>query len=359
MKIEVKGANARVTERTLLTSGAVGLTCEFTFDRVWDGLMKTAVFRSGSVTRDVVNIETTVTVPHEVLAQGGQKLFVGVYGVNDSGDLAIPTVWVDMGLILHGADPSGDPGTDPTLPVWAQVMTDTVQTVPQDLTVEQQKQARENINAVSEDDVDKHIGELTEIVQETYKAIAPIAEEVEPARHIKYVKSAIGGHTGGYSIHNFTFPGENGYEVEDDRDKSEIYVTHLHADGLFLGGSSFKPTHKSVHCYLTDNSFTLEQDKAYLITGEDVSLVVTHADDGEVLKIGSTTGLMCICGRVGDTNERFAYGKFLYVTKILGVSTITSRCQPIYGDSVDATGTIKNKYTAVVSWTGAADVVEL
>lgn len=175
MKIEVKGANARVTERTLLTSGAVGLTCEFTFDRVWDGLMKTAVFRSGSVTRDVVNIETTVTVPHEVLAQGGQKLFVGVYGVNGSGDLAIPTVWVDMGLILHGADPSGDPGTDPTLPVWAQVMTDTVQTVSQALTEEQQKQARENIGAARGDDGSVFVGRDDEEVE--ISAEAPDIQE--------------------------------------------------------------------------------------------------------------------------------------------------------------------------------------
>lgn len=151
MKIEVNGANAHVAERTLLTSGAVGLTCEFAFDRAWDGLMKTAVFRAGSVTRDVVDMEASVTVPHEVLETAGQKLLVGVYGVNKAGDVVIPTVWADMGLILSGADPSGDPGTDPTLPVWAQVQVDTVQTVPQALTEKQQAQARENINAVSEE----------------------------------------------------------------------------------------------------------------------------------------------------------------------------------------------------------------
>lgn len=167
MKIEVNGANAHVAERALLTSGAVGLTCEFAFDRAWDGLMKTAVFRAGSVTRDVVDMEASVTVPHEVLETAGQKLLVGVYGVNEAGDVVIPTVWADMGLILSGADPSGDPGADPTLPVWAQVKVDTVQTVPQTLTEKQQAQARDNISAAAKEE----LAEIQEDVTENTSAI--------------------------------------------------------------------------------------------------------------------------------------------------------------------------------------------
>ncbi len=108
----------------LLTAGmAKAVTVEFVFSEDWDGLTKTAVFSNGKTTVDVLaaNWEgDTVPVPHEVLAVPGRHASVGVYGADESG-VVLPTVWVSLGKVQPGADPSGDETADPSLPVWAQL----------------------------------------------------------------------------------------------------------------------------------------------------------------------------------------------------------------------------------------------
>lgn len=108
----------------LLTAGmAKAVTVEFVFSPEWDGLTKTAVFSNGKITVDVLAASwdgDTVPVPHEVLAVPGRHARVGVYGANESG-VVLPTVWVGLGKVQPGADPSGDASTDPTLPIWAQL----------------------------------------------------------------------------------------------------------------------------------------------------------------------------------------------------------------------------------------------
>lgn len=108
----------------LLTAGmAKAVTVEFVFSPEWDGLTKTAVFSNGKTTVDVLAANwdgDTVPVPHEVLAVPGRHARVGVYGANESG-VILPTVWVSLGKIQPGADPSGDETADPSLPVWAQL----------------------------------------------------------------------------------------------------------------------------------------------------------------------------------------------------------------------------------------------
>ena len=107
------------------TSGMVGVKIKFSFSSEWAGLSKTAVFTNGDTTIDVLNVADEITIPHEVLAISGKKLKVGVYGytVGDNGniEIAIPTVYADLGKVVKGADPSGDVSADPTLPVWAQI----------------------------------------------------------------------------------------------------------------------------------------------------------------------------------------------------------------------------------------------
>lgn len=107
------------------TSGMVGARIKFSFSSEWAGLSKTAVFTNGDTTIDVLNVADEITIPHEVLAISGKKLKVGVYGytVGDNGniEIAIPTVYADLGRVVKGADPSGDISIDPTLPVWAQI----------------------------------------------------------------------------------------------------------------------------------------------------------------------------------------------------------------------------------------------
>lgn len=117
--IHVVGSTVRVNKANAATSGMVGAVVSFTFGPPWDSLAKTAVFKAGSVVRDVVGFDKVVTVPHEVLETPGRLLMVGVYGTNADGSLAIPTVFGSIGNIEAGADPSGDPSTAPELPVWA------------------------------------------------------------------------------------------------------------------------------------------------------------------------------------------------------------------------------------------------
>ena len=108
----------------LLTAGmSKAVTVQFVFSPDWDGLTKTAVFSNGKTTVDVLaaNWEgDTVPVPHEVLAVPGRHARVGVYGADESG-VVLPTVWVSLGKVQPGADPSGDASADPSLPVWAQL----------------------------------------------------------------------------------------------------------------------------------------------------------------------------------------------------------------------------------------------
>lgn len=108
----------------LLTAGmAKAVTVEFVFSDDWSGLTKTAVFSASRTTVDVLESAwdgNKVVVPHEILADAGPIARVGVYGANADG-LILPTVWVTLGKVMPAAEPSGDPGADPTLPIWAQL----------------------------------------------------------------------------------------------------------------------------------------------------------------------------------------------------------------------------------------------
>lgn len=108
----------------LLTAGmSKAVTVQFVFSPEWSGLTKTAVFSNGKTTVDVLAANwdgDTVPVPHEVLAVPGRHARVGVYGADESG-VVLPTVWVSLGKVQPGADPSGDETADPSLPVWAQL----------------------------------------------------------------------------------------------------------------------------------------------------------------------------------------------------------------------------------------------
>lgn len=122
LQITVTGADAVLTEKPLLTAGTVGLQAAFTFDDSWAGLQKTAVFRAGGTTVLCRNIEEQTLIPWEVLQKAGCTLYAGVYGLSEDGAVAIPTVWVSVGLIQPGADPAGTEGCDPQLPVWQQAL---------------------------------------------------------------------------------------------------------------------------------------------------------------------------------------------------------------------------------------------
>ncbi len=121
--IAVTGNIAKITERPgKITSGTVGLPVEFSFDSQWDNLRKIAVFQAGTNARVVDDPKAGTVVPWEVLTEPGVWLCIGVYGINEAGTVVIPTVWASVGVIEQGVSPDGDPSTDPTLPIWQEMM---------------------------------------------------------------------------------------------------------------------------------------------------------------------------------------------------------------------------------------------
>ena len=120
IKITANGVCARAQRLEPLTSGMVGAKVAFALSPDFDGLTVTAVFTNGAVTKDVLNPGAECFIPPEVLETAGKTVKVGIYAVSGS-ELVIPTVYAPIGVVLPGADPSGDTSTGATLPVWAQI----------------------------------------------------------------------------------------------------------------------------------------------------------------------------------------------------------------------------------------------
>lgn len=77
-------------------------------------------------------------MPQEIMAQSGCALEIGVYGESDDGTLVIPTVWVNAGQILPGADPKADLASEPAMKIW-------------DLALESARQAQAIAQSVRDD----------------------------------------------------------------------------------------------------------------------------------------------------------------------------------------------------------------
>ena len=183
ISIKVNGATATASLDGKLTSGMVGVPVTIEYDESWNGLYKTASFRSGNLARSREGIGTSTTVPWEVLRHSGKKLEIGVEGRDEDGNIVIPTIWAVAGSIFEGAvsstpaAPNPDIGEFPTTGTIiddSQISTQTtwssqkiseeignggggssvgnaVLYTEQTLTNEQQAQARENIGAVDEE----------------------------------------------------------------------------------------------------------------------------------------------------------------------------------------------------------------
>lgn len=122
IKVTFNKTCGRCVQSEPLTSGMVGQPIEFEYSTDFDGLALTAVFTNGKTTIDVLNPSGECVIPHEVLDTVGTVVKVGIYAVKGN-ELVIPTVYATIGIVLKGADPSGDVSADPTLPVWAQLQT--------------------------------------------------------------------------------------------------------------------------------------------------------------------------------------------------------------------------------------------
>lgn len=121
--VGIEATSARIIDRTpSITTGMVGATVLFIFAPDWDAYAKAAVFRYQEREMTVIGIDDVVTIPPEMLTESGEKLLVGVYGVRSDGQAATPTIWVTLGRVQPGVNPANDPGANPALPAWAQIM---------------------------------------------------------------------------------------------------------------------------------------------------------------------------------------------------------------------------------------------
>ncbi len=122
LTFEFNGVRGVMTQDTSLTSGMVGRPVKLIFSPEWEELRKTAVFRAGDVIRDVLDVKEETLIPARVLETPFHRLYVGIYGTNEEGNLVIPTVWAQGPMIEEGTEPSGDPSTEPDNPVWQQIL---------------------------------------------------------------------------------------------------------------------------------------------------------------------------------------------------------------------------------------------
>lgn len=116
--ITANARDATYISDDLITSGSVGIPAQFLLSDDFDGLSNIAVFVGSGVSFDVALPSSgECVVPHEVVAQPGGYLKIGVYGRNAEGTIVIPTVWAMERMILQGTVPSGVDPSEPT-PDW-------------------------------------------------------------------------------------------------------------------------------------------------------------------------------------------------------------------------------------------------
>jgi len=124
IKAKVTAASIAVTADEKLTSGRVGLECEFEFSPEWEGLAKTVVFE-GVCSRAIVLTGSTAVIPPETLDDAaGCTLRVAATGASEDGTIVIPTVWGKVGVISASVADSeySESHWQPTPDIAAQVM---------------------------------------------------------------------------------------------------------------------------------------------------------------------------------------------------------------------------------------------
>ena len=112
-----------VLQREQVTSGSVNVyDVRFDFSPDWDGLTRTAVFRSGSQSVSVLLDDTgACVIPWEVTDPDDRQkmLYAGVYGTRD-GTVTLPTIWASLGVVQEGVSCCGAGSRPPTPDLWRQ-----------------------------------------------------------------------------------------------------------------------------------------------------------------------------------------------------------------------------------------------
>lgn len=125
--------SASATTDDAITTSSVGIPVTLDLSADFDGLAKTLCFKTPSAAVDIalVGDATESTVPPDVLINSGEWLHIGIYAADANGDIVIPTVWANAGVIQLGALPSGVDPSEPT-PSWVaqvqQIASDALET---------------------------------------------------------------------------------------------------------------------------------------------------------------------------------------------------------------------------------------
>lgn len=172
VRLIVSAAHCDVYKTELLTSGRVGLRVKAEFCSDWNGLTKTAVCSAGNITKDVVIVGDEFVVPHECMTVSGNDLVIGIYGSGSDGSVVIPTVYANIGKIQKGADPSGDPSTEPTPTVYEQIL----QTVG----------SLDNLETENKSSIVDAVNEIAENGNRKYKSKYSVRKIQDYLYHIEY-----------------------------------------------------------------------------------------------------------------------------------------------------------------------------
>lgn len=111
-----------VRKKEPVTSGSVNVyPVKFEFSDDWNGLTKAASFRAGDRSLAVIlGDDLTCNIPWEALEKPNLHLYAGVCGTH-GGDIVLPTVYADLGVILEGAS-AAEIAKPPTPSVYEQIL---------------------------------------------------------------------------------------------------------------------------------------------------------------------------------------------------------------------------------------------
>lgn len=113
--LKVDDSHASVTVRGRITAGAVGIPVHVTIEgERWEGLAPIFVASCNGVSKKNALIDGETTLPHECLLSG-QRLFIGLDGRSESGEIRIPTMFAGCGIVSPSVDDVDPDNTaDPT-----------------------------------------------------------------------------------------------------------------------------------------------------------------------------------------------------------------------------------------------------
>jgi len=127
-EVTVNTRRAVVGSKELITTSSAGIQVQFTFSEDWDGLSRFAIFRNGDEGQEVAvalpNSNLTV-IPAQSCSEEyvDEPVFVGVYGTDGLGAVAIPTIWTSLGVLRPGAVTTDIiTPAEPTPDMWAQIL---------------------------------------------------------------------------------------------------------------------------------------------------------------------------------------------------------------------------------------------